>query len=158
MVTDDNVIIFPGAKVLGNVSFGKGCSVWYNAVMRGDKEIIVGDNCNIQDCCIFHSDSHITTLGNNVTVGHGAIVHGATIGDNVLVGMGSIVLDGATIGNNCFIAAGSLVTGKTKAPDGSFLMGSPAKIVRSVSKTDVQQIENSWQTYKKESEEYKNNL
>ena len=91
-------------------------------------------------------------------LGHGAIVHGATIGDNVLVGMGSIVLDGATIGNNCFIAAGSLVTGKTKAPDGSFLIGSPAKIVRAVSKTDVQQIENSWQTYKKESEEYKNNL
>ena len=153
--TDENVTIFPGAMVIGDVTFGKGCSVWYNAVMRSGKPIRIGKMCNIQDNCTFHSDVTPTILGDNVVVGHGAIVHGATVGNNVLIGMGAVLLDGAVIGDNCFIAAGALVTGKMNAPEGSFIMGNPAKIVRQVTEKELQTIKGSVKYYYDESEEFK---
>ena len=118
----------PNATVVGDVVLGDHVSIWYGAVLRGDHgTIVIGDGTNIQDNCVVHEK---TTIGKNCTVGHGAIVHGATIGDNTMVGMGSIVLTGAVIGENCIIGAGAVVTGKTVAPEGSVLLGSPAKVVK----------------------------
>ncbi len=123
--------IAPNATVVGDVILGENVSIWYGAVLRGDRgTITIGDGTNIQDNCVLHEQ---TAIGKNCTVGHGAIVHGCTIGDNTMVGMGSIVLTGAVIGENCVIGAGAVVTGKMNAPAGSLLLGSPAKIVREVS-------------------------
>ncbi len=123
--------IAPSAIVRGDVHLEKDCSVWHTAVIRGDKAAIrVGEGTNIQDGCVLHNP---VTIGKLCTIGHRAIIHGCTIGDHCLIGSGSIVLDGAELGDYCLVAAGSLVTGKTKAPAGSLLMGSPAKIVREIS-------------------------
>ena len=125
---ENKVYIAPDAVVTGDVALGDRVSVWYGAVLRGDDgRITVGAGTNIQDRCILHEE---TVLGKNCTVGHGAIVHGATIGDNTMVGMGAVVLTGAVIGSNCIIGAGAVVTGKMVAPDGSVLLGSPAKVVK----------------------------
>ena len=128
---EKKVYLAPNATVVGDVVLGNHVSIWYGAVLRGDRgTITVGDGTNIQDNCVIHEK---TTIGKNCTVGHGAIVHGATIGDNTMVGMGSIVLTGAVIGDNCVIGAGAVVTGKMVAPAGSMLLGSPAKVVKEVS-------------------------
>ena len=103
--------------MVGDVTLGQGCSVWFNAVLRGDgKPIVLGKGCNVQDCCVLHSEKHATVLGNYVSVGHGAIVHGAVVGDNTIVGMGATLLDFARVGKNCMVGAGSVVTGKMDAP------------------------------------------
>ncbi|MBE6945842.1 MAG: gamma carbonic anhydrase family protein [Ruminococcaceae bacterium] len=120
--------IAPNATVTGNVTLQNHVSVWYGAVLRGDSgAITVGEGSNIQDNAILHEK---TTVGNYCTIGHGAIVHGCTVGDNCIIGMGAIVLNGAVLGNNCLVGAGAVVTGKTNAPDGSMLLGSPAKVVK----------------------------
>ena len=125
---EKTVYMAPEAVGTGDVVLGDQVNIWYGAVLRGDSgKITVGAGTNIQDRCILHEK---TVLGENCTVGHGAIVHGCTIGDNTLVGMGAIVLNGAVIGNNCIIGAGALVTGKVNAPDGSVILGSPAKVVK----------------------------
>ena len=122
--------IAPNATIVGDVLLGKDASVWYGAVLRGDcGTITVGEGTNIQDNAVLHDE---TTVGKYCTIGHGAIVHGCTIGDNTMVGMGAIVLSGAKIGKHCLIGAGALVTGKMDAPDGSMLLGNPAKIVKEV--------------------------
>ena len=139
--TDENVIILPGARVNGDVTFGPDCSVWYNAVIRGDScPIRIGEGTNIQDNVVLHSGKSDTVLGKGVTVGHGAIVHGCVIGDNTMVGMGAIVLTGARIGSNCLIGAGAVVTGKMDAPDGSMILGSPAKVVKELSPEMLSEI------------------
>ena len=120
--------IASGAVVTGDVELGCDVSIWHNAVLRGDSgKITIGDRTNIQDGCILHEE---TTIGADCTVGHGAILHGCTIGDGSLIGMGAIVLTGAVLGEGCLVGAGALVTGKTNAPAGSVLLGSPAKIVK----------------------------
>ncbi len=120
------------AVVLGDVTLGDFSSVWYNAVLRGDiNRIVVGHHSNIQDNAVLHlADDFPCILGNYVTVGHSAIVHACTIGDETLVGMGATILDGAVIGNQCIIGANALVTQGTKIPDGSMVLGSPAKVVK----------------------------
>ncbi|MBQ9522083.1 MAG: gamma carbonic anhydrase family protein [Oscillospiraceae bacterium] len=134
--TDENVLICDGAKVTGDVTLGKGVSVWYNAVIRGDDgAIIVGDGTNIQDCAVLHEE---TSVGRGCTIGHGAIVHGCTVGDNTLVGMGAVILNGAKIGSDCIIGAGAVVTGKTDAPDGSMILGSPAKVTRPLTAAEIE--------------------
>ena len=134
--SDENVLICDGACVVGDVTLGKGVSVWYNAVLRGDEgAIIVGENTNIQDGAIMHEE---TKVGAGCTIGHNAIVHACTVGDNVLIGMGATVLNGAKIGNNCIVGAGAVVTGKMDAPDGSMLLGSPAKIVRQLTEAEIE--------------------
>lgn len=118
----------PDAVVIGDVTLGENASVWYGAVLRGDSGAIrVGRGTNIQDRCVLHEK---TKLGENCTVGHGAIVHGCTVGDRCLIGMGAIILDGAEIGDDCIVGAGALVTGKLKAPAGSLILGSPAKVAK----------------------------
>ena len=143
--TDENVLICDGAKVSGDVTLGKGVSVWYNAVIRGDDgAITVGEGTNVQDGAVLHEE---TRVGAGCTIGHGAIVHGCTIGDNVLIGMGAIVLNGARIGDNCIVGAGALVTGKMDAPAGSMILGSPAKVVRPLTEEEIAGNRRSAQGY-----------
>ncbi len=135
-----NILIAPGAHVIGDVLMGEKVGIWYNAVVRGDADtIVIGDNTNIQDNSTVHTDAdYSVNIGKGVTIGHNAIIHGCTIGDNTVIGMGSIVLSGAVIGNNCIIGAGSLVTGKMRIPDNSLAFGNPAKIVRTVSAEEIE--------------------
>ena len=132
-----NYYIASGAVVTGDVELGNDVSIWHNAVLRGDSgKITIGDRTNIQDGCIVHEETHI---GADCTVGHGAIVHGCTVGDGCLIGMGAIVLNGAVLGAGCLVGAGAVVTGKTNAPAGSVLLGSPAKIVKELTAEQMQQ-------------------
>lgn len=131
MAEFEHARIAPNATILGDVTLGKDASIWYGAVLRGDEGTIsVGDGTNIQDNAVVHEETHI---GKYCTIGHGAIVHGCRIGDGCLIGMGAIVLSGAVLEEDCLVGAGALVTGKSHAPAGSVLMGSPAKIVKILS-------------------------
>ena len=142
---EKKVYLAPDAVITGDVSLGDNVNIWYGAVLRGDSGVItVGEGTNIQDKCILHEE---TKIGKNCTVGHGAIVHGCTIGDNTMVGMGAIVLTGAVIGSNCIIGAGALVTGKTNAPDGSVLLGSPAKVVKEITPEQIAENQSSARHY-----------
>ena len=125
----------PNATVVGQVDLGDHVNIWYGAVLRGDSgAITVGDSTNIQDNAVLHEK---TELGKNCTVGHGAIVHGCAVGDGCVIGMGAIVLTGAVLGENCLVGAGAVVTGKTVAPAGSLLLGSPAKVVRQLTEEEI---------------------
>jgi carbonic anhydrase/acetyltransferase-like protein (isoleucine patch superfamily) len=127
----EKTYIAPNATVVGDVVLDKNVNIWYGAVLRGDHgTITLGEGTNVQDNAVIHDE---TTVGKFCTIGHSAIVHGCTIGDNCMVGMGAIVLSGAKIGSNCLIGAGAVVTGKMDAPDGSMILGSPAKVVKEVS-------------------------
>lgn len=134
-----NHYLAPGAHIIGNVTLGADVGIWYNAVVRGDTgSICIGDGTNIQDNCTLHTDmNHSICIGAGVSIGHNAVVHGCTIGDNTLVGMGSILLNGAQVGKNCIIGAGALVTANTVIPDNSVALGSPAKIVRTVTEEEI---------------------
>ena len=132
------IFLAPGAHVVGDVTLSENVNIWYGAVLRGDTgSITVGEGTNIQDNCVLHEE---TTVGADCTVGHGAILHGCTVGDRCLIGMGAIVLNGARLGAECMVGAGALVTGKTDAPDGSSLLGSPAKVVRPLSDEERQNV------------------
>jgi carbonic anhydrase/acetyltransferase-like protein (isoleucine patch superfamily) len=133
-----SVYLAKGAVVLGDVTLGHHSSVWYNAVVRGDiNRIVIGHHTNIQDNCVLHlADEFPCLVGNYVTVGHSAILHACTIGNEVLVGMGVTVLDGAVIGNQCLIGARALITPGVKIPAGSMVLGSPAKIVRPLTREE----------------------
>lgn len=126
--------IAPGAAVRGAVTLEENTSVWYNAVVRADAEpILVGKNSNIQDCAVLHVDQgHPLTVGESVTVGHGAILHGCTVEDEALIGMGAVILNGAIIGAGSIVGAGALVTAGTVLPENSLAIGSPARVVRQV--------------------------
>ena len=128
----DNVWVAPSAHVIGKVTLAARASVWFGAVLRGDNEqIAVGAGSNIQENCVFHTDmGYPLIIGADCTIGHKAMLHGCTIGDNSLIGMGATVLNGAKIGKNCLIGAGALVTEGKVIPDGSLVMGMPAKVVR----------------------------
>ena len=155
--TDENVVILPGARVVGDVSFGPGCSVWYNTVIRGDggAPIIFGKNCNIQDNSTVHNGWNPMVVGDGVTVGHNVIIHSCTIGENTLIGMGAIVLDNAVIGKDCIIAAGALVTPRTVIPDGSMVMGNPAKVKRALTPEEIAENRNVCRHYAELREQYR---
>jgi carbonic anhydrase/acetyltransferase-like protein (isoleucine patch superfamily) len=133
-VVGKGVYIARGAVVVGDVTLGDGASVWYNAVLRGDiNRIAVGEHSNIQDNAVLHlADDFPCLVGSYVTVGHSAIVHACQIGDESLIGMGAVVLDGAEVGPQCLIGARALVTQNLKIPGGSLVLGSPAKVVRTL--------------------------
>ena len=124
------------AHLIGAVTLGLGVSVWFGAALRGDNErIIVGAGSNIQENCVLHTDmGYPLIIGENCTIGHGAILHGCTIGDGSLVGMGATVLNGAKIGAGCLIGAGALITEGKIIPDGSLVMGSPGRVIRQLDK------------------------
>ena len=150
----DNVFIAPNATIVGEVSMGYDCSIWFNAVVRGDVNFIkMGNKVNIQDNVVIHGtfEKNGTTIGNNVSIGHNAIVHGCTIEDHVLIGMGAIVMDRAVIGSNSIIAAGAVVLEGTIVPPGSIFAGVPAKKVKEVSeekiKGEINRIADNYVTY-----------
>ena len=154
--SDGAVMIFPGAVVVGDVSFGPECAVWFNAVLRGDgKPITIGAGTNIQDNAVLHSEVCPTILGEYVTVGHGAIVHGCTVGNNTVVGMGAILLNGARVGKNCMVGAGAVVTGKTDAPEGSMLLGNPARVARALTPEEIAGLRESAEHYMELKEAYR---
>jgi carbonic anhydrase/acetyltransferase-like protein (isoleucine patch superfamily) len=142
-----DVYIAKGAVVLGDVTLGDYSSVWYNAIVRGDiNRIEVGHHTNIQDNAVVHlADDFPCIVGNYVTVGHSAIVHACAVGDEVLIGMGAVILDGAKVGQQSLIGARALVTQGMEIPAGSLVLGSPAKIVKSLSAEDRAQLK-TWAT------------
>lgn len=146
---DDSVFIAREAAVIGNVRLGKNVSVWPGAVLRGDNEpISVGDNSNIQENCVLHTDpGYPMSIGNDVTVGHLVMLHGCSIGNGTLIGMQSTILNGARIGENCLIGAGSLITSNKEFPPNSLIMGTPAKVVRTLSPEEVAGLSVSSQSY-----------
>jgi carbonic anhydrase/acetyltransferase-like protein (isoleucine patch superfamily) len=131
------------AQVIGDVHVGAKSSVWMNAVVRGDvHRIRIGDRSNVQDGTVVHvmNRTHPTTIGNDVTIGHAAIVHGCTLGDRVLIGMGAILLNGATVSSDSIVAAGSLLTEESRFPPRALVMGSPAKLKRQLTEAEVASI------------------
>ncbi|MBI2940882.1 MAG: gamma carbonic anhydrase family protein [Chloroflexi bacterium] len=137
-----DAFIAGGAILIGDVAVGTGASIWFNAVARGDiAPIRIGDCTNVQDHCTVHVDAGLPAIiGDYVTVGHGAIVHGARVEDNVLIGMHATVLSGATIGANSIIGAGALVTENTRIPAGSLVLGVPGKVVRATTSEEHERI------------------
>lgn len=132
----ENCFFADNATLIGDVVMGDSCSVWFQAVVRGDvNRIVIGDNVNIQDGAVIHATykTALTTIGNNVSIGHNSIVHGCTIHDNVLVGMGAIIMDDAVVESNSIIAAGAVVTKKTIVPSGTVFGGVPAKKIKDTS-------------------------
>lgn len=130
----EDVFVAEGAIVKGNVKIGAGSSVWYHATVRArGAAISIGENTNIQDNSVLHVDKgNVLEVGNGVTIGHSAVVHGKKVGDNTLIGMGAILLNGSVVGQNCIIGAGALVTQNTEIPDNSLVLGQPGRVVRSV--------------------------
>ena len=126
--------VAPDANLIGKVTLGAGASVWFCATLRGDNErITVGSGSNVQENCVLHTDmGYPLTIGENCTIGHKAILHGCAIGDGTLIGMGAIILNGAIIGAGCLIGAGALITEGKDIPDGSLVMGSPGRVVRTL--------------------------
>ncbi len=134
--------IAEGARIIGRVVLARGVSIWYNSVLRADiAAISIGENTNIQDACVLHVDFGLdTVLGAGVTVGHGAILHACRVGDNCLVGMGATILDGAVIPENSIVGAGSLVPPKKTYPPGTLILGSPAKVARTLSEEEIRHL------------------
>lgn len=154
---DKTVFIAEGARVVGNVEIARDSSVWYNAVIRADSNSIkIGERSNVQDNAVIHTSRDFgVVIGDNVTIGHGAIVHGCTIGNNVMIGMGAIILNGAVIEENSIIGAGALITGGKTVPAGSLAFGNPFRIVRGLTEQEIKSIPDNAQSYVDEAREYK---
>ena len=150
----EDCFVAENATIVGEVSMGKNCSIWYNAVIRGDVHYIkMGDKVNVQDGAVIHAtfQKSPTTIGNNVSIGHNAIVHGCTIHDNVLIGMGSIIMDDCVIESNSIIAAGAVVSKNTRVESGTIYAGIPAKKIKDISKElisgEIDRIANNYVEY-----------
>lgn len=150
----NNCFIAPNATVVGAVTTGNDCSIWFNAVLRGDvNTITMGNKVNVQDGAVIHCtyQKHATTIGNNVSIGHNALVHGCTLHDNVLIGMGAIVMDGCIVNSNSIVAAGAVVLENTVIEAGSIYAGVPAKKVKNISADlisgEIHRIANNYVMY-----------
>jgi carbonic anhydrase/acetyltransferase-like protein (isoleucine patch superfamily) len=143
------VFVAPSADVIGQVVLGEYASIWFNAVLRGDNELIeIGASTNVQDGAVIHTDPGFPVrLGEGVTVGHQAIVHGAQVGDYSLVGMQAVIMNGAQIGQYCLVGAGALVTEGMQVPDGSLVLGAPAKTIKPLPAVGRELLEKSAQVY-----------
>ena len=141
--------IADSAQVMGDVVLGADASVWFGTVVRGDTaHITIGEGTNVQDASVLHADEGMPlTIGRHVTVGHQVMLHGCTIGDESLIGIGAIVLNGAKIGKNCLVGAGALVTEGKEFPDGSMIIGSPARVVRQLTPEQIEGLRRSAQHY-----------
>ncbi len=160
MKLNEPVKIFPGAHVFGDVEIGENTSVWYGAVIRGDSgPIKIGKNSNVQDNCVLHSSPQLTLeIGDYVTIGHAAVVHGCTIEDNVLIGMNATVLNGAKIGKNSIVGAGAVVSENKEYPEGSLILGIPAKRIKDVSQEQIDGIRHNAVHYVELSNQYDENF
>lgn len=156
-VLGKNVYIAEGAVVRGDVTIGDDSSVWFNAVIRADRQpVAIGSGTNVQDNCVIHVESGAgVTIGDNVTIGHNAVVHGCTIGDNSLIGMGAVVMNHAVIGKNCIVGACALVPQGMNIPDNSLVMGIPAAFVRTLRPEEIQANIANAKHYVDEAAEYK---
>ena len=148
------------AQVMGQVELGEGASVWFGAVVRGDTDrITIGTGSNIQDASVLHADAGQPLLvGERVTVGHQVVLHGCTIGDESLIGIGAVVLNGAKIGKNCLVGAGALVTEGKEFPDGSMILGSPAKAVRQLTPAQIEGLRQSARHYTDNARRFRDGL
>ena len=154
---EENVFIAPGAMIIGNVTIQEGASIWYNAVVRGDvAPIVIGRRTNIQDNCVLHVDEDVPlTIGDECTVGHGAIVHGATVDDHVLIGMNAVILSHAQVGARTIIGACALVAEHKNIPAGVLALGVPAKVARNLSTQEMEHIVTSAAGYYERALEHK---
>lgn len=153
----DSCFIEDTAVVIGDVVMGEACSVWFNAVIRGDVHYIrIGNRTNVQDLCMLHvtHDTHPLIIGNEVTIGHSVVLHGCNIKDRVLVGMGAIVMDGAVIGEDSVVGAGALVVEGTIVPPKSLILGSPAKVKRAVTEQELAWVKESAENYVQYARQY----
>ena len=157
---DPSAYVSDSAQVIGNVTLAAHASVWFGAVIRGDSDPIrVGKNSNVQDTAVLHADPGAPlTIGDQVTVGHQAMLHGCTVGDGTLIGIGAVVLNHAKIGKNCIVGAGALVTEGKEFPDGSMIIGSPAKAVKQLSPEQIAGLGRMWQVYVGRGQIYRNGL
>ncbi len=157
---DSSVFVAPGARIIGDVTIGKESTVWFNAVLRGDEgPITIGDKTSIQDnvTCHLYEGSPLV-IGDEVTVGHNAILHGCTIKSRSIIGMGSTILDGAEIGEECIIGANTLIPPGKVIPPRSLVVGSPGKVVRQLTEKDLTLIQLSIDTYVEKGKLYKESL
>lgn len=152
----EGVFIAPGSHVIGNVVMQKNSSVWFNTVVRGDCDVItIGEDSNVQDGSVLHTDFGVPlTIGKGVTVGHKVMLHGCEIGDYSLIGINTVVLNGAKIGRYCVIGANSLITENMQIPDGSLVMGSPAKVIKSIPQEQQKMLEKSAEHYVENAKRY----
>lgn len=159
-VLGEGVWIAENATVAGSVTLGDKVSVWFGAVVRGDNDpITIGKHTNIQDGSVLHTDDGVPlTIGDNVTVGHMAMLHGCTIGDNTLIGINAVVLNGAVVGKNCLIGAKALVAENKVIPDRSLVVGTPGRIIRELTDEEVARLQASADTYIAHAEEYQVDL
>ncbi|WP_394790763.1 gamma carbonic anhydrase family protein [Rhodoferax sp.] len=148
------------AEVIGRVVLEEGASIWFGSVLRGDNDLIhIGRNSNVQEQCVLHTDlGKSLTIGDNVTIGHQVVLHGCTVGEGSLVGIGAVVLNGARIGKHCLVGAGALVTEGKEFPDGSLIIGSPAKVARALTPEQIAGLQLSAQRYVENARRFKAGL
>ena len=156
----DDAYVAPGAQLMGNVEMEAGSSVWFGAVLRGDNDLIkIGARSNIQDNSVLHTDPGMPlTIGDGVTVGHQVMLHGCTIGDNTLIGIGSTILNGTKIGKNCIIGAHTLIAEGKDIPDGSLVIGSPGRVVKQLSESQIAMLKMSADIYVANAKRFKDGL
>lgn len=152
--------VAPNAAVIGSVVLGRNASVWFNCVLRGDNDVIsIGDNTNVQDASVLHVDEGVPlTLGDNVSIGHKVMLHGCMVGDNSLIGINAVVLNHARIGRNSLVGASSLVTEGKEFPDGSLILGSPARVARALTEAEIAGLSQIADHYVEKSELYRTSL
>lgn len=157
---DGDYYIAPSADVIGSVHLGHEASVWFGAVLRGDNEwITIGRGSNVQDGTVMHTDmGYPLTIGEHVTIGHQAMLHGCTIGDGSLIGIQAVVLNNAKIGRNCLVGAGALVTEGKEFPDGSLIMGAPAKVVGQLTPERFERIKQGALSYAQKADRFRRGL
>ena len=157
---DPDSWIAPNATVIGDIRLGKNASIWFNATLRGDNDPIhIGDNTNIQDGSVLHTDEGVPMhIGNDVTVGHLVMLHGCTVGDGSLIGIGSVILNRAVIGKGCIVGANTLIPEGKVFPDRVLIVGSPGKVVRELSDADVANLKKSAAHYVDNAARYKRDL
>ncbi|HLW25972.1 MAG TPA: gamma carbonic anhydrase family protein [Steroidobacteraceae bacterium] len=160
VTASDEWYVAPGASVIGQVRLGIGASIWFNCVIRADSDwIVLGDRTNVQDGTIIHTDAGVPVhLGSDVSVGHGAMLHGCTVEEGSLIANGAIVLDGVRIGRRCVIAAGALIPPGKVIPDRSVVMGTPGKIVREIDERDLEMMVETTKHYVDRGREYARTL
>lgn len=156
----DSCFVAHNATVIGSVVMEEESSVWFNVVIRGDNDVIhIGKRSNIQDGAILHTDPGFKlTIGSGVTVGHMAMLHGCEVGDNSLIGIKAVVMNGATIGQNCLIGANTLIPEGKKIPDGSLVMGSPGRVIRSLESHEIERLKVSAEVYVQNSRRFRSDL
>jgi carbonic anhydrase/acetyltransferase-like protein (isoleucine patch superfamily) len=152
-----SAFIAPSATLIGDVNVEKNASVWYGAVIRGDNDkILIGESSNIQDGAILHTDKgFVLKVADHVTVGHRAVLHGCEVGSYSLIGIGAILLNGVKVGKDCIIGAGALLTEGTEIPDGSLVVGSPGRIIRTVKDDEKAKLKQSAESYAAKAQIYK---